>query len=370
MSKELVWAEVNLKAIENNFNELAKKVQNNAKICAIVKANAYGHGVIEVVETVLKAGADYLAVARIEEALEIRKAGFKTPILILGYTPMDSINDLIDNDIEQTAYCLDYIKEINKLAVNKGKKAKIHIKIDTGMGRLGILPEVAGAFATKVLEYNNIDIVGVFSHFAKADAFDKSYAKKQLTSFQLALDNISNAGIEIPIKHIANSAAVLDFPESHFDMVRFGVALYGLWPSDEVQKDVNLQPSMKLKAKITHVKEMPPHKYISYGCTFETKRKSLIATLPIGYADGWTRMLSGKVKVLINNIKVPVVGRICMDQCMIDVTDVTDVNVGDEVILFGTKEQSADEIADILGTINYEIVCMISRRVPRTYIWR
>ena len=370
MAKELVWAEVNLKAIENNFNELAKKVQNNAKICAIVKANAYGHGVIEVVETVLAAGADYLAVARINEALEIRKAGFKTPILILGFTPIDNINDLIDNDIEQTVYSLDYIEEINKLAEFKGKKAKVHIKVDTGMGRLGILPEVAGNFATKVSELSNIEITGIFSHFAKADAFDKSYAKKQLTAFQLALNNISKAGIEIPIKHIANSAAVLDLPESHFNMVRFGVALYGLWPSDEIGKDVNLQPAMTLKATITHVKEMPPHKYISYGCTFETKRKSLIATLPIGYADGWTRMLSGKIKVLFKNKKVPVVGRICMDQCMIDVTDVADVKVGDEVILFGTREQSADEIANILGTINYEIVCMISKRVPRTYIGR
>ena len=370
MSKELVWAEINLAALEHNFQQLASKVQNNAKICAIVKANAYGHGVIEVVKTVLKAGADYLAVARIDEAIQIRQAGFRVPILILGYTPLERINDLLEYDIDQTAYALDYIETINKMAHDKAVTAKIHLKIDTGMGRLGVAPETAGVFAEAVKKLSNIKIEGVFSHFAKADAVDKSYAKRQLKLFKIALDQIVAQGIEIPLQHMANSAAVLELPESHFNMVRFGVSLYGLWPSAEVKQELDLNPVMTLKARITHVKQMLPNQYISYGCTFQTTVKSIIATLPIGYADGWSRMLSGKVQVLLQDQKVPVVGRICMDQCMIDVTKITDAKVGDEVILFGDKKQLADDIAEVLGTINYEIVCMVSNRVPRIYLRR
>ena len=368
MPNRAVWAQIDLSAIEHNIEEIRSKINNDTKLCAIIKADAYGHGAIAVAKTAVKAGVDYLAVAILNEALELRNAGFKEPILILGFTPLEQAGLVVDRGITQTVFSVEAAEALSKAAVSQNKIAKVHIKIDTGMYRIGIQPEQAGELARKISKLKNIEIEGVFSHFATSDAKDKSFAYTQLAKFNEAIKNIEAENIFIPIKHIANSAAILDMPEAQFNMVRAGVILYGLWPSTEVEKTIELKPALQLKAKIAYVKTVAAGHGISYGCTFVTKKESVIATLPIGYADGYTRMLTGKVQVVVRGKRVPVVGKICMDQCMIDVTDVPGVKEGDEVVLFGNKEIPIDEIADLLGTINYEIVCMVGNRIPRVYI--
>lgn len=368
MPNRAVWAEVNLAAIQHNIKEIKGKVQGKAKICAVVKANAYGHGVIAVAKTAIEAGADYLAVAILNEALELRQAGFLEPILILGFTPLEQADQVVAHDIEQAVFTMEAAEELSKAAALQNKIAKIHLKVDTGMSRIGIIPQQAGDLASQIQAMPNIEIVGMFSHFATADSADKSFAYEQLAKFKTAIASVESKGIDIPIKHIANSATILEIPEAHFDMVRAGVILYGLWPSDEVKKDIDLRPAMQLRAKVAYVKTMPANRGISYGQIFRTARESKIATIPIGYADGWTRMLTGKVRVQVNGKLVPIVGKICMDQCMADVTDIGEVKVGDEVVLFGSDQVTIDDIANLLGTINYEIVCMVGKRVPRVYI--
>ena len=256
---------------------------------------------------------------------------------------------------------------ISREAVKRNKIAKVHIKIDTGMGRIGIRPERAGGFAKDLNSLPGIEIEGMFSHFALADVKDKSFAYKQLEAFKLAIAKIEAEGITIEIKHIANSAAILELPEAHFDMVRAGIILYGLWPSDEVEHTIELKPAMKLMAKIVYLKELEAGEAISYGCTWTAKRKSRIGTLPVGYADGYTRMFSGKAQIEYNGKRAPIVGRICMDQCMVDLTDVPEAKKGDTVVLYGSPSLTMDEAASWLGTINYELPCMLSQRVPRIY---
>jgi len=368
MPNRAVWAEVNLAAITHNIREIKSKVQGSAKFCAVVKANAYGHGVIPVAKTAIEAGADYLAVAILNEALELRHAGFLEPILILGFTPNDQAEQVVEYDIEQAVFTMEAAEALAKAAARQNKIAKIHLKVDTGMSRIGVPPAQAGELASKIQAMPNIEIVGMFSHFATADSEDKSFAYEQLAQFKIAIARIESNGIDVPIKHIANSATILEIPEAHFDMVRAGVILYGLWPSEEVKKEIDLRPAMQLKAKVAYVKTMPANRGISYGQIFRTKRESKIATIPIGYADGWTRLLTGKVRVQINGKLAPIVGKICMDQCMVDVTDIDEVKVDDEVVLFGSEQVTIDDIANLLGTINYEIVCMVGKRVPRVYV--
>ena len=367
MPNRAVWAEVDLAAIEHNIREIKKKVHGDAKFCAVIKANAYGHGVIPVARTAIAAGADYLAVAILNEALELRDAGFTEPILILGFTPLEQSGILVDRGITQTVFSYEAAEALSKEAVLQEKTAKIHLKIDTGMSRIGILPEDAGEFAKRIQQLPCIELEGLFSHFALADSRDKSFANEQLQRFKQAIDLIEKQGIHIPLKHIANSAATLEMPQAHFDMVRAGIILYGLWPSDEVEHCVDLRPAMVLKAKIAYLKELKKGQSIGYGRTFITNRDSLIATLPIGYADGYTRLFSGKAQVEIAGKRAFLVGRICMDQCMIDVTDLENIHNGDEVVLFGSETLPMDEAAAWLGTINYELACMVSSRVPRIY---
>lgn len=366
MPNRAVWAQIDLGKIKHNIEQIKTKVQGGAKFCAVVKADAYGHGAIAVAKTAVEAGADYLAVAILNEAIELRKAGFKEPILILGFTPPEQAAQLVEYDIEQAVFTLEAAQAMSDAAVKLGKQAKIHLKIDTGMSRIGVKPELSGELAEQISKLPNLKIIGMFSHFAKADYEDKTFAYQQLAAFKLAIAKIEAKGIQIPIKHIANSAAILEMPEAHFDMVRAGIILYGLWPSAEVKKTIDLQPAFVLKAKVAYVKTLEKETGIGYGQIFKTERESRIATLPIGYADGWTRMLTGKVKVELQHRLVPVVGKICMDQCMVDVTDLATVKMGDEVVLFG-GQQTIDDVADMLGTISYEVVCMISKRVPRVY---
>lgn len=367
-----VWAEVNLDNIRNNINEIKKNI-NSEEIIAVVKANAYGHGAIDVAPVLIENGADKLAVAMLSEALELREAGIKVPILILGYTDLSFAEMLINNDIEQTVYSLDYAKELSKKAETLGKIAKIHIAVDTGMGRIGFLPNKKSVEeVVEISRLNNLIITGVFTHFSNADEEDKSYAHNQIKKFNSFINEIEKREVNLGVKHISNSASIIDIEDAHYNAIRPGIILYGYYPSNYINKDkLKLMPALSLKCQVIHVKELPKGEYIGYGRKFRTERDSVIATLPIGYADGYIRGLYGKAQVIINGKLAPVVGKICMDQCMVDVTDIGPVKVGDEVILLGEEngiKNNADDMAEMLDTINYEILCMIGRRVPRVYI--
>lgn len=368
MFERPVWAEVNLAAIAHNVRQIKQYIKPTTKVCAVIKADAYGHGTSAVVRTALAAGADYLGVAILNEAIDLRRDGVTVPILVLGYTPPQQAIRIVDNDVTQTIFDYELAQAISQAAEAVGQTAKVHIKIDTGMTRIGIRPEDAGDFVEAVAKLPGIEIEGVFSHFANADSQDKSYAWEQFDRFKKALALIEAKGLKIPIRHIANSAATLDMPETQLDMVRPGIIMYGLWPSDEVDKKLDLKPAMKFKAKVSLVKDVPQEVSISYGREFFTDKPSRIATLPVGYADGWTRQLSGKASVLIRGQRAPIVGRVCMDQCMVDVTHIPGVSQGDIALLFGGEKLPAEEIAEKLGTINYEVICLVGKRVPRHYV--
>ena len=368
MFERPTWAEIDLSAIAHNVGQIRKVTASSAKICAVVKADAYGHGAIAVARTALQAGANQLAVAIANEAVELRKAGFRVPILVLGHTPAYQIALVVGHDITQTIFSMDAAQVLSRVAVASGKVAKVHIKIDTGMGRIGVRPEDAGQFAAAVAALPGLIIEGVFSHFASSDSCDKRFTYEQYERFMEGLEYIKGQGIEIPIRHIANSAAILELPHMHLDMVRPGIVLYGLWPSNEVERKIELRPAMKLKAQVGFIKKVPSNVSISYGQTYFTSKPSRIATLPIGYADGWSRLLATKAEVLIHGKRAPLVGRVCMDQCMIDVTHIPNVKSGDEALLFGGVDLPVEEVADKLGTINYEVVCMLGKRLPRVYL--
>ena len=367
-----VYAEIDLDAIAYNMKNI-KKLAKDKEVIAVVKADCYGHGSLDIVPTLLENGASRLAVAVLTEGIELRNSNINAPMMILGYTPLYLGEDLIKFDLEQTVYDLDYAKELSEIALNVNKKAKVHIAMDTGMGRIGFLPnEKALKDVSEICSLKGLDVVGIFTHFSTSDEEDKEYTNEQFKKFIEFTEKLSDLGIEIPLKHTSNSGAIIDMPETYLDGVRAGIILYGYYPSNEVKKEnISLKPALTLKASITRVQEMDKDMYISYGKTFKTERKSLIATLPIGYADGYSRLLAKNAKVIIHGKFAPIVGRICMDHCMIDVTDIEDVKVGDEVILLGeqgTLKFNADDIADVMGTINYEILCMLKFRIPRVYI--
>lgn len=368
-----VYAEIDLDAIAYNIKNI-KKLVKDKEIIAVVKADCYGHGALDVVPTLLENGASRLAVAVLTEGIELRNDNIKAPIMILGYTPSYLNEELIKYDLEQTVYDLDYAKELSKTALSLNKKAKIHIAIDTGMGRIGFLPtEKAIDAICKICSLEGLEVIGIFTHFSTSDEKDKEYTNEQFEKFTDLLKKLSNLNIEIPIKHVSNSGAIMDMPETYLDAVRAGIILYGYYPSPEVKKEnLSLKPALTLKATITRVQEMDAGMSISYGRTFNTERKSLIATIPIGYADGYSRLLAKNAKVIINGQFAPIVGRICMDQCMIDITDINgDIKVGDEVIILGEQNGlrfNADNFAEIMGTINYEILCMLKYRIPRVYV--
>ena len=367
-----VYAEIDLDAIAYNMKNI-KKLAKDKDVIAVVKADCYGHGSLDIVPTLLENGASRLAVAVLTEGIELRNSNINAPIMILGYTPLYLGEDLIKFDLEQTVYDLDYAKELSEIALNLKKKSKVHIAMDTGMGRIGFLPnEKAIKDVSEICSLKGLDVIGIFTHFSTSDEDDKEYTNEQFKKFTEFSQKLSDLGIEIPLKHTSNSGAIIDMPETYLDGVRAGIILYGYYPSNEVKKEnLSLKPALTLKASITRVQEMDKDMYISYGKTFKTERKSLIATLPIGYADGYSRLLAKNAKVIIHGKFAPIVGRICMDQCMIDVTDIEGVKVGDEVILIGEQGNlkfNADDFAEIMGTINYEILCMLKFRIPRVYI--
>jgi alanine racemase len=381
----LTWAEIDLKAYAHNISELRRIAHPDARLMAVVKADGYGHGAAEVACEALQNGAEFLGVARINEGIQLRKAGLAAPILIFGYTPPALADRIIEYDLRQTVYSVATAEILASRAQAKGKKINIHIKVDTGMGRLGLLPDsllavsaVRDVTADPVREVESVArlpglrIEGVFTHFATADSTDKSYAQQQLEIFMDFVNRLRLAGIEPPLKHAANSAALIDLPESHLDMVRPGIATYGLYPSHEVNKNtVNLKPVMALKSRIIHLKRVPAGFNVSYGITYRTPKPTTIATVPVGYADGFDRLLSSRGQMLVRGQRVPVIGRICMDLTMLDVGGLRDVALEEEVVVFGRQGDdflTADEIAARLNTVNYEIVSTLTARVPRIYL--
>ena len=373
---ERAWAEINLDAISHNVKQIKSRLNPKVELMGVVKADAYGHGVVETAKTILESGADRLAVAFIDEAVQLRKCGFKIPILILGNTVPQAIDELLEYDITPTVFTVDFAKELSAQAVKINKTAKIHIKVDTGMFRIGFVytsrEEEMQQTIDSIIEISklpNIEIEGIFTHLSTADEADCKYSKLQFDRFCSLTKALSENGIEIPVKHVANSAAQLKFPEMQLDMVRAGIILYGLFPSDEVSPEgLDLMPAMKFKSRIINLKTIEKGDAISYGRSFEAKTAIRLATVAAGYADGYSRVLSDKAEVSVHGQKVKQIGRICMDQCMIDVTNVNNINIGDEVTLFGDSVVTAEDIAEKMGTINYEAVCMVGKRIPRIYI--
>lgn len=366
------WAEIDLDAIAYNTRNI-KKLIGDKDLIAVVKANCYGHGVIDIIPTLLENGVSRFAVAMISEALEIRDNKITAPVMILGFTPLYLGEALINNNIEQTVYDLDYAKELSKIALTLNKKAKIHIAIDTGMGRIGFLPnEKSIDNITEICSLEGIEVIGIFTHFSTSDEKDKEYSHEQFTKMLSVMDTLKKRGIDIPLKHVANSGAIIDLPDTYLDAVRAGIILYGYYPSDEIDKNnLALKPALTLKATITNVKTLEKDMYVSYGRTFKTSNETIVATIPVGYADGYLRKLAENGKVIIKGEFAPIIGRICMDQFMIDVTNIPDVKIGDEVILLGEKnglKYNADDMAKKLDTINYEVTCMLKSRLPRVYI--
>lgn len=367
-----VWAEIDLDILANNMRNI-KKLAGDKEVMAVVKADAYGHGALDVAPCLLENGASKLAVAMLTEAIELRNNNITAPIMILGYTPIYLGEELIKYNIEQTIYDLNYAKELSNLAIKLNKKAKVHIALDTGMGRIGFLPTDESFNAIcEICNLPGLDVIGIFTHFSSSDEKNKEYTQYQFNQIYNFIERLEVNEINIPIKHASNSAAIIDLPNTYLDAVRAGIILYGYYPSDEVKKDnLSIKPALTLKAKIAHVKELDSGMYISYNRTFKTSRKSKIATIPIGYADGYIRTLKHEAKVIVNGQLAPIVGNICMDQFMIDVTDIDNVKSGDEVILLGESNEvkfNADDLAKCMNSINYEVLCLLKNRVPRAYI--
>lgn len=373
MTELPVWAEIDLGALTHNISEMRRVIPPEAGIMAVVKANAYGHGAVEVARAALSGGAARLAVARTSEGLELRQAGIEEPILVLGYTPPGQIRDTAAHMLEQTVYGVDYAREVDREARRAGLGLAVHIKVDTGMGRLGVVAGTASAVGEikEIAGLDHLRVAGIYSHLACADSFDKSFTRSQLAKFTGLLADLRREGLDFPLVHTANSAAIIDHPESCFNLVRAGISMYGLYPSGEVDAHrLSLRPVMSLKTRVAQVKRVPAGFPVSYGRTFITERETIIATVSVGYADGYSRQLSSRGQVLVRGRRAPVVGRVCMDQCMIDVSGIPGVSPGDEVVLFGRQGEEfipVEELAGLLGTINYEVVSTLSARVPRVF---
>ncbi len=372
------WAEIDLDCIAHNVREIRRVIGPHPEIMAVVKADAYGHGVRETVQTMLDAGATRIAVSMLDEALELRQIGIDVPILVLSYTDPKRAGEIIRQGITQTVFSHDLAKALSRAAKKEGMPARIHIKIDTGMSRVGFAPGFAAVKAVAAIsKLPGIVVEGVFTHFASADETDPAFTLRQFEQFESILFELNRVGFRMPLRHVANSAATLAFPDLALDMVRPGIILYGILPSAEVVpvmhdgEPLQLRPAMSLKAHVIMVKRIGKGATVSYGRTWRAHRASRIATLPIGYGDGYARALSNHAHVLIHGQFAPVIGRICMDQCMVDVTDIEGVvKPGDEVVLMGTQGNRSirvEELAASAGTIPYETICLVGKRLPRVY---
>lgn len=379
-AEERAWAEIDLDAIKNNIRNIRAYVKPEAKILCAVKADGYGHGYLQVARTLLDNGADWLAVACIDEAVQLRRCGIKCPILILGHVTEQEAETIVREEITPACFSYELALSLSRAATRLGVRAKIHVKLDTGMGRVGLrytedeaVNQETVDTILKMAVLPGLDMDGIFTHFSSADeTVGDDYTKMQYRRFREACERLAANGLEIPLRHCCNSAALIRFPEMHMDMVRPGVILYGIKPSVSMDCGrLHLKPAMQFKAKITHIKEVEEGVCVSYGRKFETQKTTKIATLPVGYADGYSRLLSGKSQVIAGGKICDVVGNICMDQCMIDVSSVNNISVGDDVILFGRDkdmEISVESLAEKMGTINYEILCIIGKRIPRIYL--
>ena len=362
-----IWTEIDLDAIADNIKAIRGLVGRKVKIMGVVKANAYGHDALEMTPILLQNGAYFLAVARLDEGIELRQANIKAPILILGLTLKEELPSLLSYDLTPTVCNMEMVELLSKLATKRKKIVKVHIKVDTGLGRIGVLPENAVDFVQRVQGMKNIQIEGIFTHFAVAYEKDKSYTEEQFAKFIAVLNALEEKGIRIPLKHTANSPAILDLPHVYLDMVRPGLGIYGFYSSSEVRRVIKLKPALKFKTRIVYLKRLPAGKSISYGRTYNTASETLVATLPVGYADGYPRLLSNNGEVSIRDSKSPVIGRIAMDQTMIDVTHIPDVKIGEEVTLWGN--QAIEETARRVGTIVDEVLCMADKkRIPKLFI--
>ena len=389
MYKSRLWAEINLDRLADNLKKIKANVADGASVMAIVKADAYGHGVLNVVKTFSECGVDYLGVAMVDEGIQLRKHGVDKPILILGYTDECRLADVINYDLTQTVYDVDYAARISRIADLMGKDARIHIKVDTGLSRIGFVTDDTKETAERIVDdirtiadMPMIEVEGIFSHFAVSDEGGEDnieFTKKQFGRFKTVCDLARERGIDIKYRHMANSGAVLNYKEFHLDMVRPGIILYGLYPDGSTTDDngqhpsgVSLEPAMEVKAHVTMVKKVPAGSAVSYGRTYVTKKETTIATVPVGYADGYLRSYAGKAYMIIKGQKFPVIGRICMDQCMVDVTESkVPIEVNDVVTIIGRDGDccvKADDLAAWQESINYEVVCLIGKRVPRVFI--
>lgn len=363
-------AKINLSAIEHNLSEVKKCLNPGVKTLAVIKADSYGHGSVPVSKTI-EDNVDYFGVTSIDEAIEVRREGINKPVLALSYIPPRRFSDVVDYDITATVYDYGDAVLLSEAAARKGKPAKIHIAVDTGMGRIGLTPDEKGAdTAEKISKLDNIFIEGVFSHYACADSADKSDSLLQTALFDKFVDLLADRNIDPPIKHICNSAGTVEFTKQ-YDMCRVGVLLYGLYPSDEVDTSkMNLIPAMEIISHVVHVKTVPKGYKIGYGHIYEAPSERVIATVSIGYADGYSRSCTGKGYVLIKGKKAPVVGKVCMDQIMVDVTDIDDVRVGERAVIMGISNRStitAEELGEMSCSFNYEVICNFTKRVARLY---
>jgi alanine racemase len=363
-------AVIDLSAVADSIRGIGSLVGANVRIMAVVKADGYGHGAVRVARTALAHGATYLGVAYAQEAVELREAGIAAPILVLGLAPPEAVEQVTRYDLAQSICDTETPRALSARA-SADRPARVHVKVDTGMGRIGVTPQDTPDYIAFLQKLPNLTIEGIFTHFPKSDEPDPGFTNMQIGEFTALIRELSSRGVEIPIRHMANSGGVLAFPDSYLNLVRPGIMIYGLYPSQEVKRSIPLRPAMALVTRIRFLKRVPAGTPISYGGTYVTKSETAVGTLPIGYADGYRRLLSNNYDVLVRGVRAPVIGRVCMDMTMIDVTHVKGAALGDEVVLMGRQgenEISIDEMADRLSTINYEITCLVGKRVPRVYI--
>lgn len=369
-----VCAYIDLDAVLYNLDSMHKKLKPDTKIMAVIKTDGYGHGAVEIAKEL--ESVDYIygyAVATVEEGIILRRNGMKKPILILGYIFPEHYEAVINADIEPTVFTLEMAQTLSETAQKAKKSCKIHFAVDTGMSRIGYqVTEEAADEMEQISKLPHIIVEGIFTHFARADELEKAPTYKQIALFKEMLSMLEKRGVQIPMKHCANSASIAEIPETYMDIVRAGIIMYGLWPSDEVDKNsIDLKPVMTLKSHVAYVKKLEAGREISYGGTYVTKEERVIATIPVGYGDGYCRGLSGKGSVLIHGKKAPICGRVCMDQFMVDVTDIPEVKIGDEVTLAGTDGENTitfEELGDVSGRFNYEFVCDLGKRIPRMFM--
>lgn len=363
------WVEINLDNIKHNVDNVKKSLTKDTRLCCVVKADAYGHGAVEVSKFLEKNGVDFFSVARLEEGLELIKAGIKSTILCMGYIDNPRIQYAIDNNIRITVYSLEMAKQISELAKISDKKAYIHIKIDTGMSRIGFLVNDSSINDIKdIFKLDNLIVEGIYTHFAKSDEKDKSPTYEQINKFNYVVDELKKYNLNIPIKHVSNSAGILDLRDCDFNMVRLGISLYGSYPSEDVSREISLKTALELKTKISNIKTIPKGTSVSYAGKYTAEKDTKIATFPIGYADGFPRTQKNP-KAYINGKLVNIVGRICMDQTMAEIPDDLDVKMEDEVILIGDIDGiRIGDISEKMQTIDHEILCCITKRVNRVYL--